>query len=153
MSPLSSHFFCRQLTEPQPAAPRTPRKCHLSRSDEHLHLIRRFPGTTFDAKAAEFSRLLYRCVRIHCGQQVSDIIALVVIRDWVASCLSNAPILSFESPVLSFCAVEGEDTNPSSQNSFFTLSSTDSSFVSDNLELDLQSAANLLGWEPTDEDL
>jgi hypothetical protein len=36
---------------------RTPRKCHLSQqSDQHLHLIRRFPGSTFDEKAAEFSR-------------------------------------------------------------------------------------------------
>jgi hypothetical protein len=130
----------------------------LTQSEEHLFLIRRFPGSTPAEQAFEFSRLLYRCVRIHCGKQVSEADALAAISAWVASCLSNAPIVAFESPVLSSCAVAGESTTPSSQNSFATLSSMDSSFISDHQDSDHQdtdvlTAANFLGWCPGEDDI
>jgi hypothetical protein len=125
----------------------------LTQSEEHLFLIRRFPGGTPAEQASEFSRLLYRCVRIHCGKQVSEANALAAISAWVAACLSNAPIVAFESPVLSFCAVAGESTTSSSQNSFATLSSMDSSFMSDNQDTDVLTAANFLGWGPGEDDL
>ena len=153
VKPPYSYFICRQLTEPQPQLPRTPRKCHLSRSEAHLHLIRRFAGTTFEQKVDDFCMSLYRCVRLHCGKKVSEAIALVVIQCWVASCLSEAPITTFDSPVLSFCSDVAVDSTSSSQDSFRTLSSTEDSFVSEDIGLDVLSAANLLGWAPSDDDI
>ncbi len=118
-----------------------------------MHLTRRFSGTTFEEKCQDFSRLLYRCVRIHCGKQITEAIALVVIRRWVAACLSEAPILTFESPVLSPIMTGTEvDTTPSTQDSFLTLSSAELSFRSEELE-DAEIAANLLGWAPSDDDV
>jgi hypothetical protein len=96
---------------------------------------------------------------MHCRKHISLDIALLVISDWVASCLSDAPIKSFESPVLSprlltSAAATGNTsellTSSSTQDSFETFHSEDS-FVS---EVAGDAAAGFVdGWGPDQDDL
>ena len=142
----------------QPLPPHRPRKCRLSNSNsQHVHLVRRFAGATFEAQAQIFCILLYRCVQLHCRKQVSTDDALAIIVAWVASCLSEAPIVAFESPVLSprLCLFPAattpstHDTTPSTQDSSSTFHS-EVSFWSDDLEV---SASDVLdGFCPIEDD-
>ena len=137
---------------PSPAPPHTPRKCHLSDSKaEHVHLVRRFAGASFKDRAAEFSRMLYHCVRLHCAKQMSEDRALVVIVSWIAACISDSDIiLTFSSsgasptailsPVLTHVPFQFD---PSTSSSFLSLTSSDM-FVS---SLDVSDTA---GWFPED---
>ena len=149
--------FChRQLTMPSPTPPHTPRKCHLSDSKpDHDHLIRRFAGATFKERAAEFSRLLYRCVRLHCAKHISEDRALVVIVSWIASCISDTDIiLTFASSGSSPTAILSPvltnipfPLDPSTSSSFLSLTSSDHTFVS---EAGLEDVSDPTGWVPGD---
>ena len=86
--------------------------------------------------------------------------ALKLISEWVASCYSDTPFPSFESPVLSpregrlltYVAATAA-TSSSTQDSFDTLYSEDS-FLSEVAGGVLGDAADLLeGWGPDEEDL
>jgi hypothetical protein len=123
--------------------------------------VRRFAGATFEAQAQYFCFLLYRCVQLHCRKQVSTDDALEIIKSWVASCLSEAPIVDFDSPVLSprMCLFPAattpstQDTTPSTQDSSSTFHSDVSltSFWSDDLEV---SGSDVLdGFCPMDSDI
>jgi hypothetical protein len=156
MTSLCSHAY-RQLSQAQPVSPHTPRKCCLKpTNDQHVLLIRRFSGSTFEDRAVEFSCLFYRCVQMHCRKHISPDIALQVIVEWVASCFSDAPIRSFESPVLSprlltsAAATSELLTSSSTQESFETFHSEES-FIS---EVAGDAAAYFMdGWGPDPEDL
>lgn len=142
---------------PSPTPPHTPRKCHLSDSKpDHVHLIRRFAGATFKDRAAEFSRLLYHCVRLHCAKHISEDRALVVIVSWIASCISDTDIIltfasfgssptAILSPVLTNIPFP---LDPSTSSSFLSLTSTDHTFVS---EAGLGDVSDPTGWVPEDD--
>jgi hypothetical protein len=139
---------------PLPTPPHTPRKCHLSASKPaHAHLIRRFAGADFQQQAAEFSRLLYRCVRIHCSLRVSEDDALTIIVSWVASCISDDdPIVTFSSSGTSPTAILSPvltnipfTLDPSTSSSFFSLTSEDLTFISG--EVGLEDTSDH-GWAP-----
>ncbi len=143
---------------PPPTPPHTPRKCHLSASKPaHEHLTRRFAGANFQEQASEFSRLLYRCVRLHCAKQVSEDDALIVIASWVASCISDdVLILTFASSGASPTAILSPvltniplPLDPSTSSSFLSLTSSDLTFFS---EAGLEDASDPFGFAPSDSD-
>ena len=144
---------------PQPTPPHTPRKCHLSASKPaHEHLTRRFAGANFQEQSADFSRLLYRCVRLHCSKQISEDDALIIIASWVASCISDdVLILTFASSDTSPTAILSPvltnipcTLDPSTSSSFLSLTSSEHTFGS---EAGVSDVSDAIGWGPSLSDL